>query len=206
MLFRSGNVTTPSAVIVSGTYQLVGINVSGCTDTALVAANFLSKPNIGADKSVSKCSDSSFNLTNLYTTTGLTTLWKLNGAVITSPSVVSAAGIYQLIATNSFGCADTALVTLTNDIQLCPVVLEKIIISPNPVIDILTISVIKIAVVKVEIYAHNATGQKVYSINNQQAAGGQTYSIPMKALAAGIYYVTVKLNDKKEAVKKIMKR
>ena len=200
------NVSTPSAVIVSGTYQLIGINTSGCADTALATANFLSKPNLGVDKSVSKCSDSSFNLTTLFTTTGLTTAWTLNGTAVSNPLAAAATGIYQLIATNGTGCSDTALLTLINDIQLCPVVLEKITISPNPVSDRLTIAVIRIAGVKVEVFVHNATGQKIYSINNQQAAGGQTYSIPMKALAAGIYYVTVKLNDKKEVVKKIMKR
>ena len=199
------NVSTPSAVVVSGTYQLIGINTSGCADTALATANFLSKPNLGVDKSVSKCSDSSFNLTTLFTTTGLTTAWTLNGTAVSNP-LAAATGIYQLIATNGTGCSDTALLTLINDIQLCPVVLEKITISPNPVSDRLTIAVIRIAGVKVEVFVHNATGQKIYSINNQQAAGGQTYSIPMKALAAGIYYVTVKLNGKKEVVKKIMKR
>ena len=200
------NVSTPSAVIVSGTYQLIGINTSGCADTALATANFLSKPNLGVDKSVSKCSDSSFNLTTLFTTTGLTTAWTLNGTAVSNAAAIVTTGTYQLIATNSNGCSDTVLVTLTNDIQLCPVVQEKITISPNPVSDRLTIAVIRIAGVKVEVFVHNATGQKIYSINNQQAAGGQTYSIPMKALAAGIYYVTVKLNDKKEVVKKIMKR
>ncbi len=200
------NVTTPSAIIVSGTYQLIGINTSGCADTALATANFLSKPNLGVNRSVSKCSDSSFNLTTLFTTTGLTTAWTLNGTAVSNPLAAPTTGIYQLIATNGTGCSDTALVTLTNDIPLCPVVQEKITISPNPVSDRLTVTVIRIAAVKVEVFVHNATGQKIYSINNQQAAGGQTYSIPMKALAAGIYYITVKLNDKKEVAKKIMKR
>ena len=200
------NVTTPAAVTVPGTYQLIGINTSGCADTALATANFLSKPNLGADKPAGKCSDSSFNLTTLFTTTGLTTLWTLNGAAVSNAAAVSAAGIYQLIAANSSGCSDTALATLTNDGQLCPVVQEKIKISPNPASDKLTIAIIRIASVKVEVYVYNTAGQKVYTINNQQAAGGQIYSIPMKELAAGIYYITIKLNGKKEVVKKIMKR
>lgn len=200
------NVATPATVIVAGTYQLISVNTSGCADTALATANFLSKPNLGVDRSASKCSDSSFNLTTLFTTTGLTTVWKLNGVAVANPATAATTGIYQLIATNGNGCSDTALVTLTNDIQLCPVVQEKITIGPNPVNDKLTVAVIRIAAVKTEIAVHNAAGQKLYTINNQQAAGGQTYSIQMKALAAGIYYITVKLNGKKEVVKKIMKR
>ena len=44
----------------------------------------------------------------------------------------------------------------------------------------------------------------VYNYSNTQSAGGQTYSIPMKRLAKGVYYVTVRLNDKKEVTKKII--
>jgi len=46
----------------------------------------------------------------------------------------------------------------------------------------------------------------MYSTTAQQAAGTQTYTIPMKQMATGIYYVTVFVNDKKEVVKKIVNR
>ncbi len=199
-------VSTPASIITAGTYQLIVSNVSGCADTALATAGFLTKPNLGADKAITKCSDSSINLNTLYTVTGLSSSWKLNGVTIANPAAVFTAGVYQLIATNTSGCADTALVTVVNDISLCPVVKEKITISPNPVTDHLTIAVIRIAAVKTEITVHNAAGQKVYNSITQQAAGGQTYIIPMKQLAGGIYYVTVKLNDKKEITKKIMRQ
>jgi hypothetical protein len=199
-------VSTPAAIITAGTYQLIVSNTSGCTDTALATASFLTKPNLGADKTITKCSDSSTNLTTLYTVTGLSSVWKLNGATIANAAAVITAGVYQLIATNTSGCADTALVTVVNDVSLCPLLKEKITISPNPVTDHLTIAVIRIAAVKTEITVHNATGQKVYSSITQQTAGGQTYIIPMKQLAGGIYYVTVKLNDKKEITKKIMRQ
>lgn len=199
-------VATPSAVSASGIYQLTVSNASGCSDTALANTTFLVKPNLGADKTAAKCSDSSFNLISLYNTTGLTAVWTLNGVTISTPAAANTAGLYRLIATNTFGCSDTAFVTLNNDIQLCPVIEEKIKISPNPVSDKLSISVIRIAAVNVEILIHNTAGQKVYSINSRQVAGGQTYSIPMKQLAGGIYYITVKVNDKKEVVKKIMRQ
>ena len=57
--------------------------------------------------------------------------------------------------------------------------------------------------VKVGLTVYNSAGQIVYNYSSQQSAGGQTYSIPMKRLAKGVYYVTVRLNDKKEVTKKI---
>lgn len=199
-------VTTPTAINAAGNYQLIATNISGCADTALVTANFLTKPNIGADKTVSKCTDSVVNLTTQFNTAGLTTAWTLNGNNVANAAAVSAAGSYQLIATATGGCADTAIVTVVNDAALCPVIVEKITIGPNPVNDNLTIKIIRIAAVKTSIVITNAAGQRVYANVNQQAAGGQTYTIPVKKLSAGIYFVTVKINDKEAVVKQVMKR
>lgn len=203
----SGNaVATPNAITAPGNYQLIATNISGCADTALVTANFLTKPNLGADKTVSKCTDSSTNLTTQFNTAGLTTAWTLNGNTIANTTAVTTSGSYQLIATATGGCADTALVSVVNDAALCPVIVEKITIGPNPVNDNITIKVIRIAAVKTAIIITNAVGQQVYTSINQQAAGGQTYTIPVKKLSAGIYFVTVKINDKEEVVKQVMKR
>jgi serine protease AprX len=203
----NGNpVTNPAVVSASGIYQLTGSNTSGCSDTALVTVNFITRPNLGADKLAVKCPDSSFNLTTLFGTTGLTATWSIAGVPVGNPSAVSTAGIYQLTVVNSSGCSDTALLTLTNDAQFCSPLIEKIIISPNPVTDNLSITIAKRDAVKIEINIHNASGQKMYSINSQQAAGSQLYIVPMKSMAAGIYYVNVFINGKEQAVKKIMKR
>lgn len=200
-------VTTPAVVFTAGTYQLIATNSSGCTDTALVTASFLIKPDIGNDKSVSKCTDSTTNLTTLFTTTGLTSSWTYNSGAVANPAAVNAAGIYQLVVTSTTtGCTDTALVTVSNDVTLCPVVVEKITIGPNPVNDNLNVKVIRIAAVKTTLLVTNAAGQRVYSLTAPQAAGGQTYSIPMKRLSAGIYYVSVTINDKEEMVKAVMKK
>ncbi len=201
----NGNtVNNPSAVNTAGIYRLIGSNTSGCSDTALTTVNFIARPNLGADRSVSKCADSSYNLTTLFNTTGLTANWTIAGSVVTTPAAVSIAGTYQLIALNSSGCSDTALVTLSNDAQLC--LAEKIAISPNPVTDKLSIAVSRRTGAHIEISIHNANGQKVYSSNNQQPAGTQVYAVPMKPMAAGIYYVNVSINGSKQEVKKIMKR
>ena len=204
-------VANPAAVSVTGLYQLIAANNSGCADTATVNVTINIKPNLASDLAVEKCIDSTKNLTTLFATAGLTTSWTLAGNAVANPSSAGVAGIYQLIATNSFGCADTALVTLTNNQQLCPVnpptpLTEQITFSPTdrPVTDILTVLVVRNNAVKVGLSVYNSAGQIVYNFSNQQSAGGQTYSIPMKRLGKGIYYVTVNLNDKKAVTKKLV--
>jgi hypothetical protein len=199
-------VANPSTVANSGTYQLIGINNSGCADTAAIAVNFIAKPNLGADKVVSKCTDSSFNLTTAFTTTGLTANWTIAGLSVAMATAVTATGTYQLIVTNPSGCSDTATVTLSNDVQLCPAIIERTTISPNPVSDKLNVTIVKATTAKIEITVHDMWGQKLYSFVNQQASGTQTYNIPMKQMAAGIYTITIWANNKKETTKKIMKR
>jgi serine protease AprX len=204
-------VANPAAINTGGTYQLIANTVSGCADTALATVNFIAKPNIGADKSFSKCTDSSFNLTPLYNTTGLTAAWTINNTSVTNLAAVVLPGTYKLVVANANGCSDTALVTLTNDPLICPVIIpvvitDKITISPNPVSDYIEVMVSKTVAAKIEIAVHNEAGQKIYGIINQQPAGKQVYTIPAKQLAGGIYYITVKTNGAKEIVKKIMKR
>lgn len=204
----AGNaVTTPAAVSAAGLYQLIAVNTSGCADTAIVNISINPKPNIGADQSFTKCTDSSFNLTTVFTTTGLTNSWSIGGAAVSNPSAVTAAGVYQLIASNSFGCADTASMTITNDPQICIQALtEQVTISPNPVRDNLSVLIVRMTAVKVDILIHNETGQLVYRNTKQQAAGATNYSIPMRKMSGGVYFVTVKLNNEKEVVKKIVRQ
>jgi hypothetical protein len=203
-------VANPALVSVAGLYQLIAANNSGCADTATVNVTINARPALGSDLSITKCTDSTKNLTTLFTTAGLTTSWTLAGNAVANPAAVSVAGIYQLIATNSFGCADTALVTIINNQQLCPVIIpplqEQITFSPTdrPVTDMLSVLVVRNAAVKVGLTVHNSAGQIVYNYSNQQSAGGQTYSISMKQLGKGVYYVTVRLNDKKEITKKLI--
>ncbi len=204
-------VANPAAVSNAGLYQLIATNNNGCADTATVNVTINARPALGADLAVEKCTDSTKNLTTLFVTAGLTTAWTIGGNAVANPSAASVAGVYQLIATNSFGCADTALVTLTNNQQLCPVnpptpLPEQITFIPTdrPVTDMLSGLVVRNAAVKVGLSVYNAAGQIVYNYSNQQSAGGQTYNIPMKRLGKGIYYVTVNLNDKKAVTKKLV--
>ncbi len=91
--------------------------------------------------------------------------------------------------------------------QTCNVtVVEKITISPNPVSDKLTVKIVKNNAAKVSIVVHTASGQKIYTVINQQAAGTQTYTIPMKEMSRGAYFVSVFIDDKKEITKKILRQ
>ncbi len=200
-------VATPNAVSAAGNYQLIATNSSGCSDTANVTVSFNPKPDLGVDLSFTKCTDSTINLTTLYSTSGLTTSWSFGGVPVSNPSAVAAAGIYQLIVSNNFSCMDTATVNITNDQQICiAALIEKITISPNPVTDKLSVLIIRKEAVKVDILIHNSAGQIVHRSSRQQVAGSSTYSIPMKNLGGGIYFVTVTLNNKKEVIKKIVRQ
>jgi len=201
-------VTTPTAVTVAGAYQLIASTNSGCPDTALVNLSFLPKPNIGADQSIIKCIDSIVNLTTLYNTTGLTTNWTLSGNPVANPTLIQAPGIYRLIANNTSGCSDTAYVTISNTILPCNTSIPeqiKIIPSDRPIRDILSVYISRNSAVRIGILLHNAAGQIIYSTTSQQSAGANTYDIPMKKMGAGVYFITVRINDRKELVKKIVR-
>ncbi len=198
---NGSTVVNTLAVKIAGNYQLISNSNSGCADTAVANINFIAKPNLGIDKTVEKCADSIYNLTSLFNTSGLTTTWKFGGNNITNAAAATQQGVYQLIAINSSGCADTALATLNNNSLLCP----SPSISPNPAIDILKIKVLaKDAASKVEIVMYNSKGQRVFNSIQQQAQGAQTYTIPVKNFAAGIYTVIVFKEGIKYMVKKVV--
>jgi serine protease AprX len=86
-----------------------------------------------------------------------------------------------------------------------PPLVEKITINPNPVSDKLTVSVLRKDAVSVILLLQNTAGQQLYNLRAQQAAGGATYTVPMKDLPGGVYYISVFVNDKKEVTKKIVR-
>ena len=84
-----------------------------CSDTTMVTV--VAPPDFGADSSVTICQGSTFDLTTLYTTTGLTSNWTFGGSNVNNPAAVSAAGTYQLVGINAAGCSDTVLVNISID-------------------------------------------------------------------------------------------
>lgn len=106
-------IADPGAATDAGTYTLVATNSTGCSDTADVTLSHIAPPALGADVVAAICDGSSYDLTSVYGTGGNFVDWTLNGATVNFPGAVDASGNYQLVVTNSSGCADTAVVALT---------------------------------------------------------------------------------------------
>jgi gliding motility-associated-like protein len=108
-------VTNPAVIVAPGIYQLIVKNTNTCADTALLNVSFFIKPNLGNDTTINICPGNTFNLTSQYPATGLRTNWTFANQPVVNPTAINQPGVYQLIATNSFGCMDTALFTLRVD-------------------------------------------------------------------------------------------
>ncbi len=108
--------TTAAAAMVSGVYEVVGINAGNCNDTAQVTLTIGSAAVLGADQTVSTCAGAIVDLTSLYTTTGYTSEWSFGGAVLSTPNTATDAGDYMLVVSTPEGCTDTAMVTLLADV------------------------------------------------------------------------------------------
>jgi hypothetical protein len=108
------------------------------------------------------------------------------------------------IASDTSFYVDSAIV---NFAQPCAssTITEKIVISPNPAADKLTVLIAKNNAVKAGIEIYSVSGQKVYSINNQAVSRSQTFLIPMKQFSPGIYLVSVFIDNKKTVTKKIIR-
>ncbi len=101
------NLATGSGTIYKITASAANIDDTIANSTLAKITLVNNKPNLGKDSTVFVCPGSKTNITTLYTTTGFTTVtWNTS-----TPTNVSQ-GNYRLIVTNSFGCKDTALITV----------------------------------------------------------------------------------------------
>ena len=114
--------TSASNAALPGNYQVIATAGPGCNDTAEAVINVLPVPTLGPDVIVFDCSSTSVDLTPLFVTTGLTVNWYFNNTPIPTPVSVSQNGNYMIVATNSSGCSDTAMVTvhISPAVQLGP--------------------------------------------------------------------------------------
>jgi gliding motility-associated-like protein len=103
----------PSTTNAGVTNFYVSQSFAGCeSPRATITVNVSNIIILGPDKTITICNGESTNLTRLYNIAGSTTNWFLNQVPVTDPTTVSLAGRYQLIATNSSGCMNTAFVNL----------------------------------------------------------------------------------------------
>ena len=119
--FGGATITPPTAVSVAGDYTLTATVGQSCPSTAAVTLSNWPAVMLGPDQALDLCG-SNASLTGLYATTGLAATWTLNSAAVADPAAITQSGTYQLVATNSSGCSDTALVTvaLNTPVQLGP--------------------------------------------------------------------------------------
>lgn len=106
------NVVVPT---IPGTYQyfVTATDAAGNSCSGFTEVVVLPRVSLGRDSVVNSCTGGTADLTTLYNTAGLTTAWTFNTTAVANPAAVTDAGIYQLIATNTDGCSDTALVTVS---------------------------------------------------------------------------------------------
>ena len=95
--------------------------------------------------------------------------------------------------------------SFTLDSLIFPEPQQTISMNPNPVTDNLTVTVIRNYPSNVDIVIYNTKGQKIYTSENQQTAGVQAYTIPFEQESAGVYFVSVFINNNKEFTKTIVK-
>ena len=99
----SANTTGTVAYYVS---QTIGVCEGPRSNINVVT---LSTPNVGPDQKDTVCFGSSYDLTGIFNTSGLSVNWTQNGVIVIDPTLITSSGVYQIDVTNSNGCADTAL-------------------------------------------------------------------------------------------------
>ncbi|MDB5278494.1 MAG: family serine peptidase [Ferruginibacter sp.] len=107
------------------------------------------------------------------------------------------------IASDTSFYLDSASVNYTPNCNTVNLI-EKISINPNPAVENIFISVTRNTAVNTSIELYNGSGQKVYSLVKQPVSGTKIFSIPVKQLSRGVYFVTVLINDKKVITKKVI--
>lgn len=113
---------------------------------------------------------------------------------------------YRLLLTIG---ADTSFYLDSTSLTLqasCKKTTEKILISPNPVRNNLTVFINQNETAKVSVTVYNGAGQTIYQLAQQTISSPQTVTLPSAKWNAGVYYVAVWINNKRQAVNKIVKQ
>ena len=106
-------IPAPIAATDAGTYTLVATSAEGCSDLAEITVTVDQAPDLGPDQNASFCSNATFDLTTLFTTTGLSTEWSYMMIPVNDPTSIIAGGTYQLIVSPGSACADTAFANIS---------------------------------------------------------------------------------------------
>ncbi|MEN9640717.1 MAG: hypothetical protein RLZZ262_2586, partial [Bacteroidota bacterium] len=109
----NGNpVSNPFNVSTPGNYSATISNIYGCTTSSTFNIQLNPTPQLGSDQNIQICDGQYINLNSYYNTNNLLVQWSINQQLVASPYIVNTAGVYELIATNNFGCSDTTNIQL----------------------------------------------------------------------------------------------
>jgi hypothetical protein len=107
----------------TATYNVIGTDINGCTNTASIAVTVNTIPVVNITGITAACFGSTITLTG---SSGGTSQWYFNGAIIPGATsntyVASASGVYNMIKTNLSGCNDSAATGFTLTIHQLPAV------------------------------------------------------------------------------------
>jgi gliding motility-associated-like protein len=104
----SNNATTSSITVsTTGNYSVTATSAAGCTASASVLVTIYPQPNLGPDIVDSICPGSTVNLYNYFINSGLALTYSTP-----NPASVDT-GVYWIVGTNSNGCSDSVMVTIT---------------------------------------------------------------------------------------------
>ncbi|HMP20839.1 MAG TPA: gliding motility-associated C-terminal domain-containing protein [Ferruginibacter sp.] len=169
-LYNGAAVANPAVINAAGTYQLAVVDADGCRDTIAATVNIYPVPVLGNDTVVSRCAGQVVNLNNLYNYTPLTAVWTINNTLVPDANAVAAAGNYRLVATNSFGCTDTAFALLS--------FLAKPVLGNDTAVGICTGKTVNLTALY-----NTSGGSATWTVN------GNTVTNPAAVVAAGIYQI-----------------
>ncbi len=113
--FGGAPIPAPIAATDAGTYTLMATSADGCSDLAEITVTVDQASDLGPDQNATFCSNATFDLTTLFSTTGLSTEWSYMMIPVNDPTSILLGGTYQLIVSPGTACADTAYAFITVD-------------------------------------------------------------------------------------------
>lgn len=121
---------------------------------------------------------------------------------IFDPGTIVRYRIKMTIASDTSFYLDSTTINIDNDCNIQ----DKIIIAPNPVINELRVTASQNSYFNASILLHNSNGQLVYSLTDQRVNRINTFTVPMKQMSRGVYYMTIFIDNKKKITKKIIRQ
>lgn len=189
--------------IVNTNYTVTGYGNNGCPGTATVAINVNPAPevSIAASRQVI-CKGET---TSLYAITSATSFAWSNGGAASTTTVAPAANTTYSVVADDGTCPGVAFIVII--IETCTGIQNNtaandIAVYPNPVREVLNVSVPSAFAGNANVYVYDATGRLV----TQQAITGETTTVSFAHLDNGIYFFKISDNNNEIKTGRIIKQ